>query len=161
MRLSFVLISAAAVAALSTSPALAARAKGGAGAMIQPPANPIPYSQLDAYLKASPKTRATKDWWAGMDANASTGATTGAAADTSATSRTMPGDTPSSAMPNGAQGAASGSMSGAMPGSASDPASLPPASTDTKPSSPVPDMTSPTTDEPKGDTSATASQPPR
>lgn len=27
------------------------------------PKQPIPYSQLDAYMKASPKTRAATDWW--------------------------------------------------------------------------------------------------
>ena len=42
------------------------------------PKQPIPYSQLDAYLKASPKTRASKDWWSGS-------ASTGTSADTSAT----------------------------------------------------------------------------
>ena len=29
------------------------------------PKQPIPYSQLNAYMKASPKARASKDWWAG------------------------------------------------------------------------------------------------
>ncbi|WP_235526145.1 hypothetical protein [Caulobacter sp. Root1472] len=42
------------------------------------PKQPIPYSQLDAYLKASPKTRASKDWWSGS-------ASTGTSTDTSAT----------------------------------------------------------------------------
>lgn len=42
------------------------------------PKQPIPYSQLDAYMKASPKTRATKDWWSGS-------ASTGMSTDTSAT----------------------------------------------------------------------------
>ena len=53
----------------------APQAKGPAAAA---PKQPIPYSQLDAYLKASPKTRASKDWWSGS-------ASTGAATDTSAT----------------------------------------------------------------------------
>lgn len=44
------------------------------------PKAPIPYSQLDAYMKASPKVRASKDWWAGQPA-----ASTGMATDTSAT----------------------------------------------------------------------------
>lgn len=44
------------------------------------PKAPIPYSQLDAYLKASARVRASKDWWAGQPA-----ASTGVAADTSAT----------------------------------------------------------------------------
>lgn len=44
------------------------------------PKQPIPYSQLDAYTKASPKARASKDWWAG-----SSTAPTGMSTDTSAT----------------------------------------------------------------------------
>ena len=42
------------------------------------PKQPIPYSQLKAYSKASPKMRASKDWWAGS-------AMTGTPTDTSAT----------------------------------------------------------------------------
>ena len=54
------------------------------------PKQPIPYAQLDAYLKASPKARANTDWWGG---SASTGASTDTsatapAADTSATTST-------------------------------------------------------------------------
>jgi hypothetical protein len=45
------------------------------------PKQPIPYAQLDAYLKASPKERASKDWWSGS-------ASTGMSADTSATTPT-------------------------------------------------------------------------
>lgn len=55
------------------------------------PKQPIPYAQLDAYLKASPKTRASKDWWAG-----SAMASTGMPADASATAPSM---TPSTDMP--------------------------------------------------------------
>lgn len=47
------------------------------------PKQPIPYAQLDAYLKASPKERASKDWWSGS-------ASTGVSADTSATASTPP-----------------------------------------------------------------------
>lgn len=52
------------------------------------PKQPIPYSQLDAYTKASPKARASKDWWAG-----SATAPTGSSTDTSTTapSSTMSG----------------------------------------------------------------------
>ena len=49
------------------------------------PKQPIPYSQLNAYAKASPKVRASKDWWAGQ-AEASTGLST----DTSATAPATP-----------------------------------------------------------------------
>lgn len=50
------------------------------------PKQPIPYSQLDAYMKASAKTRASKDWWAGS-------ASTGMTSDTSATAPAMPSAT--------------------------------------------------------------------
>jgi hypothetical protein len=66
------------------------------------PKEPIPYSQLDTYLKASPKARASKDWWAG---SASTGqATTGMPSDTSATAPAAPpmADTAVNPMPSAA-----------------------------------------------------------
>lgn len=70
----------AAAAALSMlvagGEALAAQKK--MSATVAGPKQPIPYSQLDAYLKASPKARASKDWWAGQ-------ASTGMSTDTSAT----------------------------------------------------------------------------
>lgn len=70
----------AATAALSMlvcgGAALAAQPKSSAA--VAAPKQPIPYSQLDAYLKASPKARASKDWWSGS-------ASTGSATDTSAT----------------------------------------------------------------------------
>lgn len=47
------------------------------------PKQPIPYSQLNAYTKASPKVRANKDWWAGQ-------AETGLSTDTSATAPATP-----------------------------------------------------------------------
>ena len=50
------------------------------------PKQPIPYAQLDAYLKASPKERASKDWWSGS-------ASTGASTDTSATAPATTTDT--------------------------------------------------------------------
>jgi len=48
------------------------------------PKQPIPYAKLDAYLKASPKARASKDWWSG-----SASAATGMSTDTSATAPGM------------------------------------------------------------------------
>lgn len=72
---------------LATTAALSMLACGGSTLAAQTkssvqtgPKQPIPYSQLDAYDKASPKARASKDWWAGS-ANASIGMST----DTSAT----------------------------------------------------------------------------
>ena len=81
---------------LAVGVALAALVSGAASAAPQAkampgsPKQPIPYAQLDAYLKASPKQRASKDWWSG---SASTGASTDTsatapAADTSATTST-------------------------------------------------------------------------
>jgi hypothetical protein len=86
------IVAASAVAlALSAGSALAGgKAKG---PTVAAPKQPIPYSQLDAYLKASPRQRANRDWWNQAEAS------TGTAANTSATARTVPNDTP---MPSGA-----------------------------------------------------------
>jgi hypothetical protein len=68
-----------ALTALVSGAAMAApQAKANASAAVAGPSQPIPYAQLDAYLKASPKQRASKDWWSGT-------ASTGASTDTSAT----------------------------------------------------------------------------
>lgn len=68
-----------ALAALVSGAASAApQAKAKASATVAGPAQPIPYGQLDTYLKASAKQRASKDWWSGS-------ASTGMSADTSAT----------------------------------------------------------------------------
>lgn len=91
---------AAAVALLAGAPALAAQtAPAQAG-----PKQPVPYSQLDAYAKASPKVRASKDWWAGQ-----TPAETGLSTDTSASapmssqpSSTSSGDTAVNPTPSAA-----------------------------------------------------------
>ena len=74
------------------------------------PKQPIPYSQLNAYLKGSPKQRAAKDWSAGQaSASASAtaplstaGADTGAGANTSATAPAAP----SPSLPNDTGGPA-------------------------------------------------------
>ncbi|KQY27384.1 hypothetical protein ASD21_15185 [Caulobacter sp. Root1455] len=74
---------------LAAGVALAALVSGAASAapqakasgVVAGPSQPIPYAQLDAYLKASPKARASKDWWSGS-------ASTGMSADTSATTST-------------------------------------------------------------------------
>lgn len=72
------------------------------------PKQPIPYSQLDAYTKASPKLRASKDWWAGAP-QAATGLSTDTAAAAPATasdpaatapSSTSSGDTAVNPMPS-------------------------------------------------------------
>mgnify|MGYP007042747461 CR=1 FL=1 len=56
------------------------------------PKQPIPYAQLDAYMKASAKERASKDWWGGS-------ASTGMSADTSATAPAAPSTTTTATPP--------------------------------------------------------------
>lgn len=73
-----ILLAAGAAAMALSAGAASAAAKHSKTAM--GPKQPIPYSQLNAYLKASPKQRASKDWWAGEVA-----ATTGSNANTAAT----------------------------------------------------------------------------
>jgi hypothetical protein len=101
------LAAGAAALVLSAGPTLAAAKHAATAAG---PKQPIPYSQLSAYMKASPKQRMSKDWWSGQTsvaANAApvptAGADTGAAASTSATTATpspsLPGDTPSAPAP--------------------------------------------------------------
>ncbi len=82
------LAAGAAALAITAGSALAAK-PGARGASVAGPSQPLPYSQMDAYMKASPKQRASKDWWAG--------ASTGASADTAATATAQPPD--SSAAP--------------------------------------------------------------
>ncbi|MDB5456788.1 MAG: hypothetical protein JWP92_2373 [Caulobacter sp.] len=64
------------------------------GGAIASPKQPIPYSQLNAYLKASPKQRATKDWWSGS-ASASTGMSADTAASVPANERATTDSLPS------------------------------------------------------------------
>lgn len=82
---------------LAATAALSMLVGGGSALAAQPksavaagPKQPIPYSQLNAYMKASPKARASKDWWSG-----SAGASTGLSTDTSATA---PAADPTSSM---------------------------------------------------------------
>jgi hypothetical protein len=99
-----------------------------AHATVAGPPQPIPYAQLDAYLKASPKQRASRDWSGGA-----TTASTGATADTSATARTSPSAAASpdtSASPPAAQTApdTSSAPAAATPDQGKgDPSAAPPA----------------------------------
>lgn len=70
------LVLAAAAAALAF--AAAPTAFAGPGQKAGSPAQPIPYSQIEAYRKATPAQRASRDWSAGLSAQ------TGVTADTSA-----------------------------------------------------------------------------
>jgi hypothetical protein len=91
------MLMAASAAAIALSAGLFSATQASAAPTAAGPKQPIPYSQLSAYMKASPKTRASKDWWSGQQASNSApmptaGAETGAAANTSATA---PSPTPS------------------------------------------------------------------
>ena len=81
-----ILAGAAVLALIATADATAATKKAGAYAE---PSQPVAYSKLDAYLKASPTKRAKQDWSLGSAATASA-APTGAAANTSATAPQTP-----------------------------------------------------------------------
>jgi len=77
------LAAGAAAMALSAGSSLAAskhKSDKSAHAVVSGPAQPIPYAQLDAYLKASPQERASRDW-----SGSATAATTGSTANASAT----------------------------------------------------------------------------
>jgi hypothetical protein len=96
------------------------------------PSQPIPYSQLKAYSKASPKVRASKDW-------NSASASTGASVDTSATAPAPSETTPPSSMSGDAKASTSMDTSvnppNAMP---STPPILPGTATSPEPGSNLP-----------------------
>lgn len=81
------------------------------------PKQPIPYSQLNAYMKASPKARASKDWWAGSTAP------TGMSTDTSATApaSTMSG----SSMDSSSTGSSTSTDTSVNPSTSSSSPSMP------------------------------------
>ncbi len=105
---------AGAALAMIVSGAAVANPKIKASAAVAAPKQPIPYSQLDAYTKASPKQRATKDWWAGE-------AATGMQADTSAT---MPPASPANSM-NGSMSGDAAASTQVNPPMTDAPASMP------------------------------------
>lgn len=118
---------AGAALAMIVSGAAIANPKIKAGAAVAAPKQPIPYSQLDSYLKASPKQRAAKDWWAGE-------AAVGMQTDTSAT-------LPPASMPPA-------SMNGSMSGDAAASTQVNPPTTDAPASMPT---TPPTNSTPPDD----------
>jgi hypothetical protein len=79
-----VLAGAAVLALIAATDASAATKKAGAYAE---PSQPVAYSKLDSYLKASPSKRAKQDWSIGSAQTAST-APIGTSANTSATAQT-------------------------------------------------------------------------
>ncbi|HEY2752763.1 hypothetical protein [Phenylobacterium sp.] len=90
----FFLATGAAALALCGGTAFAATKHSAHSTMAMSPKEPIPYSQLDAYLSASPKQRASKDWSSGQTA-ASTGSGTNASATAGSDVRSTPDAKPS------------------------------------------------------------------
>jgi molybdate transport system ATP-binding protein len=124
------LAAGAAALALSAGSALAGTAKNG-GPTAVGPKQPIPYAELGAYMKASPKTRVSKDWWSGPTAS-NDSASTGTSANTSATAPASP----SPSLPNDVGGPATsanppslGGDQAASPAPATSTAVNPPAAT--------------------------------
>ena len=108
---------AAGVAAtvLSAGSALAATRHHATGGAVAPPKQPIPYAQLNSYLKASPSQRARKDWWSGQMASTGTSANTSASssaggAASSSSTPAMSNDTPTGS--TSSTGAANGAANG-------------------------------------------------
>ena len=102
-----VLIAAIAAAGLTAGATQAASTHTGAYAE---PSQPIAYSNLNTYLKASPKQRAARDWGAG--------AATGASVNTTATTATA--NAPQTTDPNAADTPTA--VNPAMPAPAAQPA---------------------------------------
>lgn len=69
------------------------RGHSAGGAALATPPQPIPYTQLEAYLAASPQKRASNDWWSGT-AFAQTGTSANAAATTSTTGTSGAAESP-------------------------------------------------------------------
>jgi len=146
------LAAGAAALALSAGQALANthhKHHKGAMASAAGPKQPIPYSELSAYLKASPSQRAKKDWWSGQSAVASNTSAASSGANASATtsgtaaptpspsaSETSPAPAanPSNPAPSSTSGSALPPPSGATPPSDTPPSSsAPPPTSDTTP----------------------------
>lgn len=139
---SIVLAAGVAAVALMGGSAMAAP-KAKMVAAVAAPAQPIPYAQLDAYLKASPKERASRDWWAGA---AATGAPADASASTAATSDTSTAAAPAAPVNPAPDASTSpGATSSATP--STDATAAPPA--DTPAATPAPDASAAPMAEPK------------
>ncbi len=130
MKLQTALAGAALVALIAAGGAIAAPKHSSAGAYA-PPDQPIAYSKLGAYLKASPAKRAKGDW-------ATPAADTGAGVNTSAT---LPPSTPSDATPAAPAADAPPTAGAAMPATPDTPATPAPPATapsgDTAPMTPA------------------------
>jgi len=125
------LAAGAAALALSAGPTFAAAHHKHMAMAVAGPKQPIPYSELNAYLKASPRQRMAKNWWSGENSGAlaTAGADT-ASANASATtsaSPSLPGDTATSA--TSATAPSTSSSTGATSSSGAPMPSTPPVST--------------------------------
>ena len=69
--------------------ALCAGAASAATSTFAAPSQPVAYSKLDAYLKATPRQRAKGDWTNDQTAAAQTGTPTNASATTAASARNL------------------------------------------------------------------------
>jgi hypothetical protein len=127
-----ILLAAGAIAlALTAGQALGAKHHKSTAATAEPK-QPIPYAELDAYLKASPKQRARKDWWAqasiGASANASAVSTAGADQPSAA-----PAATPETAAPPSTANPPSAGGGTVNPPTTATPPSSTPSTTDNPP----------------------------
>ncbi|MDB5477281.1 MAG: hypothetical protein JWP49_2792 [Phenylobacterium sp.] len=123
------LAAGAAALALSATAADAKHSKKHAmGGSAASPSQPIPYAQLDAYLKASPSKRASNDWWSGS-------ASTGVSANASTTGASTPSATAGGDTTAGASGSVTAPTTS---GSANAPGTVNPAPSATSSTSTTP-----------------------
>ena len=137
-----ILLAGIAVAAMTGVAAQAASTQQSGGAYGEP-SQPVPYSSLKAYMKASPSQRAKRDWSAGAaasatnaSANASATVPAGPNASTPISTRTGTpdpdvSDTPPTVSPRVDQAATQPPLNQAPPSNAQPPASNAPVTTNT------------------------------
>jgi hypothetical protein len=129
-----VLLAGATVLALSA--AVASTASAAPGGKYAEPSQPVAYSKLNSYLKATPRQRARKSWALDQSA-ASTGTATNTSATTPQAAMATPqtsttGDVGAAGAPTDQAGPA-GATPGATPGTSTMPAPQPDAATTSPP----------------------------
>lgn len=119
-----IVIAAGAAAMLMAGGAAEAGPKGQdkAGTSAATPAQPIPYAQLDAYLRASARQRATRDWWSGSTSSAAAGVTAETTRPDNAGGPAGAVNPPIDSGPAGLGASSAGAGSGGSPGSPTGPA---------------------------------------
>jgi hypothetical protein len=138
-----ILIAGAAIVAMTAVSAQAASSSHKAGAYAEP-SQPIAYSSLKAYMKASPSQRAKRDWSGGSAASASNaGANVSATTPAANAGGSMPmstqtqtpdpnvADTPPTVSPDVSNAQTQPPLNQAPPTNAAPPASNAPVTTDT------------------------------